>query len=112
MPPSCEAAAPGRWAYGSECERKKTMFEHEEPISAPVDSAALHDQPTATPPEPAAPQEPAATAAQNDGEHWHAEAGRKGALRVQQLIEEGKLYEKEHGLKRGRQRIRQLIELG
>jgi len=31
---------------------------------------------------------------------------------VHQLIEEGKLYEKEHGLKRGRQRLRQLIELG
>ena len=31
---------------------------------------------------------------------------------VQQLIELGKQYEKEHGLKRGRQRIRQLIEEG
>src|SRR5271156_1644557 len=43
---------------------------------------------------------------------WHAEAGRKGAQRIHQLIEEGRLYEKEHGLKRGRQRLRQLIELG
>ncbi len=43
---------------------------------------------------------------------WHAEAGRKGAQRIHQLIQEGKLYEKEHGLKRGRQRLRQLIELG
>jgi hypothetical protein len=42
----------------------------------------------------------------------HAEAGRKGAHRVHQLIQEGRLYEKEHGLKRGRQRLRQLIELG
>jgi hypothetical protein len=43
---------------------------------------------------------------------WHAEAGRKGAQRIHQLIQEGRLYEKEHGLKRGRQRLRQLIELG
>src|SRR5438105_1857974 len=43
---------------------------------------------------------------------WHAEAGRKGAHRVHQLIQEGRLYEQEHGLKRGRQRLRQLIELG
>jgi hypothetical protein len=50
------------------------------------------------------------TAATSDD--WHADAGRKGALRVQQLIELGRQYEKEHGLKRGRQRIRQLIELG
>jgi hypothetical protein len=33
---------------------------------------------------------------------WHAEAGRKGARRVHQLIQEGRLYEQEHGLKRGR----------
>lgn len=43
---------------------------------------------------------------------WHAEAGRKGAQRIHQLIQEGRLYEQEHGLKRGRQRLRQLIELG
>jgi hypothetical protein len=42
----------------------------------------------------------------------HARAGRKGARRIHQLIEEGRLYEQEHGLKRGRQRLRQLIELG
>lgn len=42
----------------------------------------------------------------------HVAAGRKGAQRVHQLIQEGKLYEQEHGLKRGRQRLRQLIELG
>src|SRR4051812_36306721 len=41
-----------------------------------------------------------------------AEAGRKGAQRIHQLVQEGKLYEQEHGLKRGRQRIRQLIEQG
>src|SRR5947209_15668842 len=44
--------------------------------------------------------------------HWHANAGRKGALRIHQLIQEGRLYEQEHGLKSGRQRLRQLIELG
>jgi hypothetical protein len=42
----------------------------------------------------------------------HVEAGRKGARRIHQLIQEGKLYEQEHGLKRGRQRLRQLIEEG
>jgi hypothetical protein len=45
-------------------------------------------------------------------ERWQAEAGRKGARRVHQLIREGRLYEQEHGLKSGRQRLRQLIELG
>jgi hypothetical protein len=43
---------------------------------------------------------------------WHVEAGRKGAQRIHQLIQEGKLYEREHGLKRGRQRLRQLIQEG
>lgn len=42
----------------------------------------------------------------------HARAGSKGARRIHQLIQEGRLYEQEHGLKRGRQRLRQLIELG
>jgi hypothetical protein len=43
---------------------------------------------------------------------WHAAAGRKGAERIRQLIQEGRLYEQEHGLKSGRQRLRQLIEEG
>jgi hypothetical protein len=43
---------------------------------------------------------------------WHAEAGRKGANRVNQLIRRGLLYEQEHGLKSGRQRLRQLIDEG
>jgi len=47
-----------------------------------------------------------------DPADWHAEAGRKGARRVHELIQEGRLYEQEHGLKSGRQRLRQLIELG
>ena len=42
----------------------------------------------------------------------HAQAGRKGAQRVHQLMQLGLLYENEHGLKRGRQRVRQLIEEG
>jgi hypothetical protein len=45
-------------------------------------------------------------------DRWRTEAGRKGARRVHQLMQEGLLYEKEHGLKSGRQRLRQLIELG
>jgi hypothetical protein len=43
---------------------------------------------------------------------WHVAAGRKGAQRIHQLIQQGKLYEQEHGLKSGRQRLRQLIEEG
>jgi hypothetical protein len=47
-----------------------------------------------------------------EASHWRTEAGRKGARRVHQLMQEGLLYEQEHGLKSGRQRLRQLIELG
>jgi hypothetical protein len=46
------------------------------------------------------------------GNGWRAEAGRKGARRVHQLMRLGLLYEQEHGLKSGRQRLRQLIEEG
>jgi hypothetical protein len=42
----------------------------------------------------------------------HAEAGRKGARRIHELIRQGRLYEQEHGLKPGRQRLRQLIQEG
>jgi hypothetical protein len=42
----------------------------------------------------------------------YAEAGRKGARRVHELIRRGRLYEEEHGLKGGRQRLRQLLEEG
>jgi hypothetical protein len=45
-------------------------------------------------------------------ENRFAEAGRKGAERIHQLIRHGKLYEQEHGLTSGRQRLRQLIEEG
>lgn len=48
----------------------------------------------------------------SDLPNWHADAGRKGAHRVHELIRHGKLYEQEHGLKSGRQRLRQLIEEG
>jgi hypothetical protein len=46
------------------------------------------------------------------GNQRYADAGRKGARRIHQLIQQGRLYEQEHGLKRGRQRLRQLIEEG
>jgi hypothetical protein len=101
------------------------MFAQQEPTSEAIhDVAPINTTNTGTEhPEvaPAAPVEtptPQAEPAEskpeavNGGGRWHAEAGRKGAQRVQQLIEEGKRYEQEHGLKRGRQRIRQLIELG
>jgi len=82
------------------------MLDHKEPAVVPDDAVpALSDVARDT---PAA----AAQAPQVEAPRWHAEAGRKGARRVHQLIQEGKLYEKEHGLKRGRQRLRQLLELG
>ena len=105
------------------------MFDHDETPTTPLSGVETHDTSTnpedrpeiLVPPEdagstaetPATPDtesSPNGTAAAADD--WHADAGRKGALRVQQLIELGKRYEQEHGLKRGRQRIRQLIELG
>jgi hypothetical protein len=80
------------------------------------DNESLHAD--STPETPARPEETtnAATPAVPEGpaahSPRHAAAGRKGAHRVHELIEQGKLYEKEHGLKRGRQRLRQLIEEG
>jgi hypothetical protein len=103
------------------------MFAHEERPKSPLSAVELSDTLSAplSPPTGSASSEPAsataaeagapaAEAASTDGRHddWHAEAGRKGARRRQQLIEQGRLYEQEHGLKRGRQRIRQLIEMG
>lgn len=58
------------------------------------------------------PSEPELAVGKNGHSQRRAEAGRKGAQRIHQLIQEGRLYEQEHGLKRGRQRLRQLIELG
>lgn len=39
-------------------------------------------------------------------------AGRRGGHRVHELAVLGREYEKEHGLKVGRQRIKQLVQLG
>jgi hypothetical protein len=95
------------------------MFDHNEHVLRPANEAAgqgltevssgVHDGVTAP-----AVEVPAATAEDTNGtaSQRHVEAGRKGAQRIHQLIQEGRLYEKEHGLKRGRQRLRQLIELG
>jgi hypothetical protein len=82
------------------------MFEHLDTPRVPTD-ATQATQPTAVPAPDVAP-----AADTVETRRWHAEAGRKGARRVHQLIQEGKLYEKEHGLKSGRQRLRQLLELG
>jgi hypothetical protein len=99
------------------------MLQEHEPV---VDTAEVQTE-TAAPavPEangtPVAPEVPVDVAAEQpssaadeprDGGDWHAEAGRKGALRIHELIERGRLYEKEHGLTSGRQRLRQLIEEG
>jgi hypothetical protein len=90
------------------------MAEHQEHTTGFPENDKLHDATELLPEHPEIGAEPvlAAQAETIDADDWHAEAGRKGAQRVQQLIEKGKLYEQEHGLKRGRQRLRQLIELG
>jgi hypothetical protein len=101
------------------------MTEHQDPLFPPaVETEVPQSLPpageTPAPPVEALAPVPEATATANghapgdsgDTAHWHAEAGRKGGRRVHQLIEQGRLYEKEHGLKRGRQRLRQLLELG
>ena len=84
------------------------------PGATPADNVPAPSPPDAngTPAPTAEPGLTPVPPASPEGGRWHAEAGRKGARRVHQLIEEGKLYEQEHGLKRGRQRLRQLIELG
>jgi hypothetical protein len=73
---------------------------HAEPVSPQLDGA----------PTPVAEEGSNGSAAVTESRQ--ARAGREGARRVHQLIQEGRLYEQEHGLKRGRQRLRQLIELG
>lgn len=87
------------------------MFDHLEPIAGlPAEATGLPEMTTAVPTDaPTTDAIPVDAGANGD---WHAEAGRKGARRLQELIEEGKRYEQQHGLKRGRQRIRQLVELG
>jgi hypothetical protein len=102
------------------------MIEHQEQFFAPEEAvatpqAAVTGQEVSPAAEahvtgpaaaPAASADAAVNGTAEEPRGWHAEAGRKGARRVHQLIEEGRLYEKEHGLKRGRQRLRQLIEMG
>jgi len=99
------------------------MIDNLEQTFFPTEEVKLPDAPAAVPEAVSAPSKadeapPAPEQAEErngsapDGQHWHAEAGRKGARRVHQLIKEGKLYEQEHGLKSGRQRLRQLLELG
>src|SRR5437016_5868172 len=86
------------------------MFDYNETAPVPTDEVVAQGR-VAAEPQPAAP-ESATPAAAAESHGWHADAGRKGARRIHQLIQEGKLYEQEHGLKSGRQRLRQLIELG
>jgi hypothetical protein len=93
------------------------MTDNHQQTFIPVENGAVHEttepRPETVPPvADVAGDEHAAQAPDAETGRWHAEAGRKGAHRLHQLIQEGKLYEQEHGLKRGRQRRRQLIELG
>jgi hypothetical protein len=99
--------------------------QHERTIPPTDEIAPVAETPTSEPTPPVADAAPEAEVAPVEGvpaEHvtgngvetrrWRAQAGRKGAHRIHQLIQEGRLYEQEHGLKSGRQRLRQLIELG
>jgi hypothetical protein len=102
------------------------MTEYREPGTlSPLNENAVPDPDTGvTPPQPildhgpevsgtgGEPQQNGLNHGEGAGPDWHAEAGRKGARRIHQLIQQGNLYEQEHGLKRGRQRLRQLIEEG
>ncbi|HLJ97277.1 MAG TPA: hypothetical protein VKU02_29220 [Gemmataceae bacterium] len=89
-------------------EEEKQQHSHEEM------PAIQRDEPPemAIAPEPAVQENTEATVAPDAAFNQHSEAGRKGARRIHQLIEQGKLYEREHGLKPGRQRLRQLIQEG
>jgi hypothetical protein len=89
------------------------MFEQDDRVAVPTEakvSEPLTQDPVAS--HPADTPAPVPADGTAEARRWHAEAGRKGAHRVHQLVQEGRLYEKEHGLKSGRQRRRQLIELG
>ena len=81
---------------------------HEQSLPSPAVEATPSAEPEVVPSETAH-SEPLGGVAGTEPERWRARAGRKGAHRVHQLIQEGRLYEQEHGLKRGRQRLRQLI---
>ncbi len=72
-------------------------------------------EPPLDPPEPFPVSDYTTSKAQaGDGpaESTKATAGRKGATRFHELVERGKLYEQEEGLKPGRQRQAQLVEMG
>ncbi len=88
--------------------------EEKQQLSHEDTPALQHDEPhpMAIAPEPAAQGHTEAPVAPDPAFNQHSEAGRKGARRIHQLIEQGKLYEREHGLKPGRQRLRQLIQEG
>src|SRR5262245_4897547 len=91
-----------------------TMTEHHDTYpAAPADLngviEAVAPEPVA---EPAASEAPLLLTVSALPSSRHVEAGRKGARRVHRLIEEGRLYEKEHGLRPGRQRLKQLIQEG
>lgn len=82
----------------------------EQNLVAPQDEAVNGTVPAEAP--VASPEESVAEASAPVVPNRHAEAGRKGAHRIHDLIRLGRLYEQEHGLKRGRLRLRQLIEEG
>jgi hypothetical protein len=90
------------------------MSEHFEQDLTRPDEAPRQEVATETPAEVANVAGPAGDSAPAVAEpsSRHAEAGRKGARRIHDLIRLGRLYEQEHGLTRGRQRLRQLIEEG
>lgn len=91
------------------------MTEQQEPVTLTTAEVATPSDVAPPPAAEAAPGAPAVAVTEGPEaapEGWQVRAGRKGARRVHQLIQQGKLYEQEHGLKRGRQRLRQLIELG
>jgi len=86
------------------------MLQHTEQLESgqnalvSAETVASDQQTQVTPPsEPATRSDEAPADPLQGNSQRHAEAGRKGAYRI---------YEQEHGLKRGRQRRRQLIEEG
>src|SRR5438132_675640 len=113
---------PGRPAStSSHCRKGISMTDHNEQVvsvpaaepqpgletgevvqAVPAADGAVSTVQAATPPDLAT-LEPAGDGVENANgtANRHVEAGRKGARRVHQLIQEGKLYEQEHGLKRG-----------
>jgi hypothetical protein len=94
------------------------VVERPQTLNADLPTPSPVPAPEVTQPATVEDQVPAANGLHGEGRNGladlgrHARAGQKGARRIHQLIEEGRLYEQEHGLKRGRQRLRQLIELG